>query len=216
MRKVLRMYKRDGIISVFDALSERLQSRYIQQKYGYPEDFIIGTGMVWRTGFYAQVGRGLRIGKRCRIEVIDEHNGITYLPRLTIGDNVSMNDDVHIGCVSSVSIGNNVLMASKIYISDHNHGTYSGTRQDSPLVPPGDRLLGYAPVIIEDNVWIGEMVSILPGVRIGRGSIVGAGSVVSRDIPQLTIAVGSPAHPIKSYDPTLKLWRRIDVPWEGK
>jgi acetyltransferase-like isoleucine patch superfamily enzyme len=62
------------------------------------------------------------------------------------------------------------------------------------------------PIIIEDNVWIGESVSILPGVRIGRGSVIGSNSVVTRSVPAYSIAAGCPAKTIKKYDRTSNAW----------
>jgi lipopolysaccharide O-acetyltransferase len=58
-------------------------------------------------------------------------------------------------------------------------------------------------------VWIGESVCILPGVRIGSGSIVGAGSVVTKSIPKDSIAVGNPARVVKVYDRQIGLWRKL-------
>jgi len=100
-------------------------------------------------------------------------------------------------------------MASKIFISDLNHGNYSNENQDSPLIPPAKRKLITAPVFIEDNVWIGEFVSILPGVTIGEGTIIGANSVVSRSLPPNVIAFGSPAKPIKEYNFDTQKWEKI-------
>jgi len=206
MRKAFSIYKRDGLLPILTLIKERVVSAIIRKRYGYPKGFLLGLDTVWLTGNYATIGKNLRIGKRCRVEVISEHNSMVYTPKLTIGNNVSMNDDVHIGCVSSVRIGNNVLMGSKIFISDHNHGNYSGKTQDSPEVLPGLRLLSYNAVHIEDNVWLGEMVSVLPGVTIGRGSIIGSNSVVSRSIPPYSIAVGSPAKVVKQFDEITQLW----------
>jgi lipopolysaccharide O-acetyltransferase len=112
-----------------------------------------------------------------------------------------MNENIHIAATHSVTIGDDVLMASRIYISDHHHGDYSGEVQSSPDIPPNDRLVtADAKVVVGDRVWIGEMVSILAGVTIGEGSIVGSGSVVTKDIPPNCIAVGSPARVIKRFD----------------
>ena len=133
-----------------------------------------------------------------------------FKPRLIIGDYVSFQEFVHIGCVNHIEIGNHVLLASKIYITDHNHDVYRGEQPDSPDVPPAARPLTTGKsVIIEDNVWIGECCSILPGVRIGYGSIIGSNSVVTHDIPPKSIAVGSPARVIKQWDKGTKTWKRI-------
>lgn len=126
---------------------------------------------------------------------------------LTIGERVEVNDYVHIGAIESVQIGNDVLIASKVFISDHDHGTYSGPGEhSSPESRPADRPCQSAPVVIEDRVWLGESVCVLPGVKIGAGSIVGAHSVVTRDIPANCIAVGSPARVVKRFCPVSKRW----------
>lgn len=126
---------------------------------------------------------------------------------ISIGDNVQVNDYVHIAAGESVFIGNNVLIASNVFITDHNHGKYSGSGfHDSPESIPENRGLSFSNVIIEDNVWIGEFVSVLPGVVIGKGSIIGTMSVVTKNIPPFSIAVGSPARVIKEYDFILKRW----------
>jgi len=121
-----------------------------------------------------------------------------------------INDYVHIGAINSVTIGNNVLIASKVFISDHNHGFYGiDGKHDHPDTIPKDRELSCAPVVIGDNVWIGEFVSVLPGVTIGDGSIIGSMSVVTKNIPPYSIAIGSPAKVIKQFDATTKTWLRI-------
>ena len=92
--------------------------------------------------------------------------------KISFGDNVQINDYVHIGAFENISIGNNVLIASKVFISDHNHGSYSGNIHSSPYIPPSLRPITSKPIIIEDNVWIGEFVSILSGLTVGKGSII--------------------------------------------
>ena len=145
---------------------------------------------------FIEISRGFTTGIGCRIEAYPENRNKS----LIIGENFQMNDYVHITAMESVVIGNNVLMASKIYISDCSHGSYSGDDNDSsPLEIPKDRKMFSKPVSIEDNVWLGEFVSVLPGVTIGKGTIVGANSVVSKSLPPNVIAVGSPAKPIKQY-----------------
>jgi acetyltransferase-like isoleucine patch superfamily enzyme len=153
------------------------------------------------------LGIGLTTGVGCRIEAYPKiKNNIV----LHFGENVQMNDFVHITAMQSVIIGNNVLLASKIYISDCSHGSYSGDENDShPNLIPVDRPLFANPVLIEDNVWLGEFVSVLPGVKIGKGTIVGANSVVSKSLPPYVIAVGAPAKPIKKFNFLTSRWEKI-------
>jgi lipopolysaccharide O-acetyltransferase len=156
---------------------------------------------------YIRWGTGFTIGRSCRIEsCLVETKRIV----LEFGKNVQLNDYVHITAMQQVKIGDNVLMTSKIYISDCVHGIYSGDQEHSSLdVPPMQRTYICKPVHIEDNVWIGEFVSILPGVTIGKGSIIGANSVVTKNIPPYVIAVGIPAKPVKQYNFKKERWEKV-------
>lgn len=165
------------------------------------------------TGFSSiSIGRNFKAGPGFKLEAVGSYRRERFTPVIEIGDNVIIHDYVHIGCVNRVTIGNNVLMASKIYISDHNHGYYDDDHlpeQESPLLAPALRKLTRdATVSIGDNVWIGEFVTILPGSVVGEGSIIGANSVVRGVIPPFSIAAGTPARVVKSYDFENNRWMR--------
>jgi lipopolysaccharide O-acetyltransferase len=146
----------------------------------------------------------LTTGVGCRIEAYPFVKGDIIIH---FGHNVEINDYVHIAALESVKIGNNVLIASKVFISDISHGTYSGDEiHDSPHSIPKERRLNSKPVIIKDNVWIGENVSIMPGVIIGEGAIVGANTVVTKSVPVKSIVVGNPAKVIKYYNEDTLKW----------
>jgi acetyltransferase-like isoleucine patch superfamily enzyme len=131
-----------------------------------------------------------------RIEAWEKYFEQTFKPQITIGNNVGFNSDVHIGCIDKIVIGDNVLMASRIFISDHSHGHID---LHAIKMPPARRpLVSKGPVIIEDNVWLGEGVCILSGVTIGRNSIVGANAVVIDSFPENSVIGGIPAKLIKS------------------
>lgn len=148
-------------------------------------------------------GKGFTTGHNCRFDLNGE--GIT----LQFGENCEIGDNVHIVAHESVKIGSDVLMASKIFISDTNHGNYTDKYQDSPNTIPNMRKLCTKPVSIGNRVWIGENVVILPGVSIGDGCIIGANSVVNRDIEMNTIAAGSPAKQIKKWNLKHKQWLHV-------
>jgi len=112
--------------------------------------------------------------------------------------------------MKSMKIGSNVLFASNVFISDHTHGNYSGKNQSSPFQAPNDREITCQDVEIGDRVWIGENVAILMGVSIGESSIIGANSVVTKNIPAFSIAVGSPARVIKAWDKSIEQWVAVD------
>lgn len=147
-------------------------------------------------GKHITLGSDFDVFPGLRIEAFDRHLDKQFSPQITIGDRVSINYDCHIGCVNEVTIGNDVLLASRVYISDHSHGVLD---YHDIEVPPSERkVVSKGPVIIEDGVWIGEGACILPGVRIGRHAIVGANSVVTRNVPPYTIVGGVPARPLKT------------------
>jgi len=160
-----------------------------------------------------QIGKSFSMGRGGWLYCLKEFgSGVDkqiFKPNLCIGDHVSIGEYVHIGCIYHIEIGNNVLMASKIYIADHNHGSYGGEMQSSPDVPPVKRELTKGKVIIGDNVWLGEFVSIMPDVTIGKGSIIGAHSTVTHNIPPNSIAVGSPARVIKQWNVSTKSWDKV-------
>lgn len=150
--------------------------------------------------------KSLTTGVNLRIDIISTNDTSPYL---YIGDNVQINDYVHIAVIKGIYIGENTLIASKVFISDHNHGNYRNDNQSSPNSNPISRELYSKEVKIGKNVWIGEFVSILPGVTIGDGTIIGSMSVVTKDIPQNAIAVGSPARVIKLFNFEKNEWINI-------
>lgn len=179
------------------------RSFHVKKIHVHPSARIIGLSRII-------IGENFHAGKDLWIEAVQSHGNIAYTPTIIIRDNVAVNDSVHIAATNYVEIGNNVLMASKIFISDHNHGSYTGQTQSDPEVPPNARPVSCDDrVIIEDNVWLGEFVAVLPGVTIGRGSIIGSNSVVTKSIPPRCIAVGSPAKVIKHYSSTSKKWESM-------
>ena len=127
---------------------------------------------------------------RCGQNVNIEKNA-TFSPRTVIGNNsgIGLNACIY----GPVEIGDNVMMAPDciIYVRNHKHDLI-----DIPMCEQGsteEKL-----VVIEDDVWIGGRVIILPGIKIGRGAIIGAGSVVTKNVAPYTIVGGNPAKKIGS------------------
>ncbi|HCT3160777.1 TPA: acetyltransferase, partial [Escherichia coli] len=124
-------------------------------------------------------------------------------------DNVQVNDYVHIASIESVTIGRDTLIASKVFITDHNHGSFKHSDpMSSPNIPPDMRTLESSAVVIGQRVWLGENVTVLPGTIIGNGVVVGANSVVRGSIPENTVIAGVPAKIIKKYNHETKLWEK--------
>lgn len=146
---------------------------------------------------------GLTTGHGCRFDLSRDKKA------LFIGNNCEMGDYNHIVAHERVEIGNNVLLASKIFISDTNHGSYSGKDQSAPDITPNDRSLVSVPVKIGNNVWIGENAVILPGTEIGDGCIIGANAVVKGKFEDYTIIAGVPAKPVKHWNSENNSWEKI-------
>jgi len=193
--KTLQRYRLLGSVSLLrDLLFSKcfsLQVRLIRYPYYF------------RGLRFISFGKGFTSGVGLRIDAFGSQPN-----QVVFGKNIELGDYVHIGALESVTIGDDVLMASKVYISDHDHGVYQGRGES--VSPPNQlqsqKSLQIAPVHIRNNVWIGEGVSILKGVDIGENSIIGANSVVTKSIPANSIAVGAPAKVIKRYDFDLMEW----------
>jgi acetyltransferase-like isoleucine patch superfamily enzyme len=116
-------------------------------------------------------------------------------PVLEIGAHCNFGGFNHITCTNKIFIGNNVLTGRWVTISDNNHGD---TSQEMLQMHPSDRpVVSKGPVIIEDDVWIGDKATILAGVHIGKGAVIAANAVVTNDVPAYSVAAGNPAKIIK-------------------
>lgn len=145
-------------------------------------------------------GINLTTGRFCRFD-LDGKKKTLY-----IGNNCEMGDMTHIVAHNNVQIGNEVLIASNCFISDTNHGIYTGNNHDSPETKPNDRKLIHGTTKIGNRVWIGENVVILAGADIGDGCIIGANSVVSKTIPAGSMVV--------SNNKIIKQWNKYNKRWE--
>jgi acetyltransferase-like isoleucine patch superfamily enzyme len=137
------------------------------------------------------IGNRVNIWKGARIETIDHGNKLH--PRIEIGDNTSIQMYFHCGAAESVKIGRNVLIAGRVYITDHDH-----VFDDPVLSARENKDLVTKPVVIEDGAWLGEGSVILKGVTVGRRAVVGANAVVTRDVPPETVVAGIPARIIRT------------------
>lgn len=119
------------------------------------------------------------------LEIVTAPEGL-----LDIGDHCYINHGCLIGATKLVRIGSNSTIGPQVVMMDNDFHRLEPERRNER---PESR-----PVILEENVWIGARAIILPGVTIGKDSVIGSGSVVTKSIPPRTLAVGSPAHVIRN------------------
>ena len=122
---------------------------------------------------------GARIGNWCALYGTAK----IYMPwNLSIGDYVCIAPRVELYNKDKVSIGNSCVLSQDAYLCTASHDISSATMS-----------LVVKPITIQDNVWIGAKATILPGVTIGEGAVVGACAVVAKDVPPWSVVVGNPA-----------------------
>lgn len=145
----------------------------------------------------------IKIGDDCRIHahLISQDYG-----KIIIGSHSLLSYNTVIRSVASVSIGDYAIISSHVHISDNNnHPTSPGIRKEMCMKGfDGEawrwKYADKSPIVIEDNVWIGEYASILKGVTIGTGAIIASYSVVTKDVPPYTIVAGNPAKVVKTLE----------------
>lgn len=125
---------------------------------------------------------------------------------IQIGKNFHATEHLRLTSLNRVTIGNNVLLGSDVTIIDSNHGMNGNDLEKGY----NNQKMLKSTVNIQDNVWCGDRVIILPGASIGCGSIIGAGSIVTKDVPPYCIAVGNPARVIKKWNRELEVWEKAE------
>jgi len=117
--------------------------------------------------------------------------GIENPTGISIGDNVWISKNVALYAYNGITIGNNVIIAKDVSLISSDHQYLSNIKINKQKMQTGK------PIIIGDDVWIGEKAIILKSVNIGNGCVIGAGSVVTKSIPPFSIVAGNPARIIK-------------------
>lgn len=154
---------------------------------------------------YCRIGSNVVIGRFCRINCYPNRNLLkNNEPIITIGNNCQIGQRFTLLGGGKITIGNNVLIASDVFISSENHSI-------NPKCEffYGDQPLLCKDVEIQEGAWIGEKVCIMPGVTIGKKAVIGAGSIVTKNIPEYSIAVGNPCRVIKKYNFEKNQWDSI-------
>ena len=150
---------------------------------------------------FISLGNDVSIGILCWIAT---NTTLHKEPKLIIGNRVHIGAYAMIIAADEIEIGNNVLMSERVIILDHMHD-YKNVKKsviDQPIIGKGK-------IVIEDDCFIGANAVIMGGVHVGRHAVVGANSVVTRNVAPYSVVVGSPAKVIKQYDFKKREWINI-------
>ena len=164
---------------------------------------------------HMEIGSDFHAGDGLWLEAVvnygEGEDRMRYEPKLAVGVSARLSDNVHIACLERVTIGDHLLSGSRVLVSDHAHGRYSGPGASDPATPPSLRPLhSSGPVRIGDNVWLGDGVAVLAGADIGDGCVIGANSVVTGTVAAGSLAVGSPARAIRRWNAEKRLWLPVE------
>ena len=186
-------------IEKYNYIREVIYNRFISGKLGQ-----VGEGSVIVRPCLTQGGglKGIHIGAHTRIQ---SHSVLecwarfgeqTFTPAITIGNHCKIGEYVHISSCNSITIGDGLLTGRFVLITDNSHGHLD---MANAVIPPAERALeSKGEIVIGNNVWLGDKVTILAGVHIGDNVIIGANSVVTKDIPSNSMAAGNPAKVLKT------------------
>ncbi len=185
-KTINRWYVRRFVVPQFDSVGT-------EPEIAHPRSLVI-FGSKMQLGKYAQI-----------ICASDNCVRLTTWPskqmqgEIHIGDYVLISPGVRISAAQSIRIGDNCMLAANVYISDSDwHGLYNRIRPFRCTKP----------VVIENNVWLGERAIVNKGVTIGENSVIGAGAVVTKDIPPNSVAAGNPARIIKTLNNNRRMLKR--------
>ena len=150
---------------------------------------------------YIRLHDGVTLQYGAYVAATDGSGGV---PALEIGGDTLIGNYSHIICTGRIEIGARVLIADRVYISDnlHEYRDISRAVMDQPVRQLGE-------VVIGSGSWIGENACII-GCRIGRNCVIGANSVVTRDVPDYCVAAGAPAVPLKRFCADSGTWLKTD------
>lgn len=162
--------------------------------------------------FFHKKGKRSLIRRRTRMDVLPFNkfslgNDSTVEDFSTINNgvgNVIIGDRTRIGIsnvlIGPVRIGNDVILAQNVVLSGLNH------EYQNIEIPPSKQNVTTSEIVLEDGCWVGANAVIVPGVKIGKHSVVAAGSVVTKSVPDYSVAAGNPARIIKQYNKDTQQW----------
>lgn len=183
------------MIGLFRSLKNKLNNYRFKSRFLHFAGRIYNPHQLLGTN-YISIAEGTVFFEGAILTAWDKYEEDTFSPSIKIGKNCQFGEHVHITACNSITIGDNLLTGRYVYISDNAHGQFDASDLQKP--PVHRKLYSKGPVVIGNNVWIGESARILAGVSIGDGAVIGANAVVTHDVPPYTLVGGVPAKIIKT------------------
>ena len=171
-------------------------------------------GVKYYRGIYVGLGAKLMEGARIHlsdsVKIMPQSMLVSLRGNIEIGEKTEVSMYSRVASMGLVKIGSHVLMGPHVFIADYNHEYHDPTipvmYQGNSFTPKAD---GSPNLVIGDGTWIGTNVVIVGNIHIGKNCVIGANSVVTKDIPDYSVAAGIPAKVIKKYDFEKKEWVRV-------
>lgn len=193
------------MIGIIRKIQSYLRWMYWSRKFGSAKGFVrIGKDVTFQNPQCIHFGQKIGIGKNSYFLPLTSYAGKNYTPKIIIGDGCWIGIRNSFACITSIEIGNDVLFAGYVHITDHSHGY---EEIDTPIAK--QKLITKGGVVVEDQCWLGFGCEILSGVHIGKHSIVAARAVVTRDVPAYSIVAGNPARIVKKYNFDTRKWEKV-------
>lgn len=162
------------------------------------------------------IGNDVKLGPNSVVRALTEYPGSwlehpqgkhvsqTFTPELRIGDRVTATGALQVIAYERIVIEDDVMFATNVFVCDGLHSTERG---DVPYKYQG--LHRIAPITLKRGAWLGQNVVVMPGVTVGELAVIGSNSVVTKDIPARSVAVGSPARVIREWDVEAECWQAV-------
>lgn len=187
---------------VIKKIYKSIRSKKVSNKIGTCGiGFTAGKGIKIFNGECIEIGKNVNINDYAVFAPLKSYNDKTYNPKIIIGNNVHIGTQNRFGCMDEIKIEDNVLFAAFVHVTDHSHGY-----EDINISVKKQDIISKGPILIKSNSWLGYGCQIMSGVTIGRNSVVAAGAIVTKDVPDYTIVAGNPAKVIKKYDFDTRSW----------
>ena len=192
IKKFLKMNRYERHLSfvrnTYPLLNKRKFAAIGKKSYFRNPIFLSGTQ-------YIHMGEDVGFWDHARVEVIDCWEGQHFTPRLQIGNHVNIGQDCHMTLAEEIIIEDGVVCSARVMITDIHHVTEDLT---VPVLKQG---IVTKPVRICEGAFVGLGAMIMPGVTVGKHAIVGAGAIVTKDVPDYATVVGAPARIVKQLQP---------------